>query len=74
MTTEPFTSRVRSTRPSSAYSVRLFPCEPACFRRDPYHFAIRRPAIEDIDSEKVFAAVVRLLAFQATRLGPGHRE
>src|SRR5262249_47913928 len=35
----------------------------------PYHFAIRRPAIEEIDSEEVCAAVVRLLAFQAARPG-----
>jgi ADP-heptose:LPS heptosyltransferase len=51
-----------------------FPVRTGMFPPRPYHFAIRRPAIEDIDSEEVFAAVVRLLAFQATRLEAGHRE
>jgi ADP-heptose:LPS heptosyltransferase len=51
-----------------------FPIRTGMFPPRPYHFAIRRPAIEDIDSEEVCAAVVRLLAFQATRSGPGDRS
>jgi ADP-heptose:LPS heptosyltransferase len=46
-----------------------FPERTGMFPPRPYHFAIRRPAIEEIDAEEVCAAIVRLFAFQAPKPG-----